>query len=51
MSEQIRRWGAYDVMDPVDLVELIIAWEERVQAQNFKEDTSDSPNVHLDNKL
>ena len=34
-------------MDLVNLIELILTWEEWEQGQNFKEDATDTPNVHL----
>ena len=31
----------------MDLVQLVIAGEEREQGENFEEDTTDSPYIHL----
>lgn len=36
-----------DVMNFVDLVKLILAWEQRVQGQDLEEDATDSPNIHF----
>ena len=34
-------------MDPVDLVDLGLAWEERLQSQDLEHDTADTPDIHL----
>lgn len=34
-------------MDLVDLVKLIVSWEERVQGYNFEEHAAYPPNIHL----
>ena len=39
--------GPQDVVDFVDLVQLIFAWEERKQTQDLEKDASDAPDVHF----
>ena len=34
-------------MDLVHLINFIIAWEEGKERENFKENTANTPNVHL----
>lgn len=45
--ERFLRRSAQNVMNFVDLVQLIVAREEWEQRQNFKENTTHTPNVHL----
>lgn len=40
-------WCAYYVMNFIDLVKLVVPREERVQRNNFKKNTSYTPNVHF----
>lgn len=45
--EQSALWCAQDVVDLLDLVHFIIAWEEWEQRQYLEEDAAHSPVVHL----
>ena len=47
LVEQLLVGCAEDVMDLVHLVELVIAWEEGEQGNDFEHDTADAPQVHL----
>jgi hypothetical protein len=38
---------AKDIVDLVHLVDFVIAWEERKERYNFKEDASYSPKIHF----
>jgi hypothetical protein len=46
-GEQVSRRRSKNVMNFVDLVELVVAREERVQREHFKVHASDSPVVHF----
>ncbi len=35
------------IVDPMNLVEFVFAWEKREQRQNLEEDTAHAPDVHL----
>ena len=45
--EDFLRWCSKNVMNFVDLVQLIVAWKDREETYDLKEDTSYSPVVHL----
>lgn len=47
LGEELFRGRAKYVMDFVDLVEFIVAWEEGKQGENFKVDAANPPVVHL----
>lgn len=36
-----------DIMNFVNLVKFILAWEQRVKGQDLEEHTADSPNIHF----
>ena len=40
-------WGTQDVMDLVNLIQLIFAWEQWEERQNLKKDTANTPDVHF----
>ena len=41
-------WRPQDVVNLMDLVELVGAWEQREEADNLKHDAADSPQVHFE---
>jgi hypothetical protein len=47
LFEELVRRRAEDVMNFVDLVELVVAREERKQGEHFKIDAANAPVVHL----
>lgn len=47
LLEQNFLWGAYYVVDLGYLVEFVVAWKERVERNNLKEDTSNAPQIHF----
>jgi hypothetical protein len=47
LVENFLRWCSEDVVDFVHLVKLIVAWEERKEAHDFKEDAAYAPIVHF----
>lgn len=38
---------AHDVVYLVDLVELVVTWEEREEAEDFEEYAASSPDIHF----
>lgn len=46
VKELLWRCAEY-IMNFVDLVELVVSWEQRKEAQNFEEDAANSPDVHF----
>jgi hypothetical protein len=47
LVEKLLRRRAHDVMDLDNLVELIVAGEEREKRQNFEQDATNTPQIHL----
>lgn len=47
LVNKVLGWCPHDVVDLVNLVELILTRKEWEQGQNFEEDATDTPNVHL----
>lgn len=46
LQQRVRR-RAKDVMNFVNLIELVVAREQRAQSKHLEEDAADSPVVHL----
>ena len=40
-------WCSEYFMDSIDLVELILSWEQREEAHYLEEYTADAPDVHF----
>ena len=47
LCNQILRRRSYDIVNSVNLIQLVVTRKERVEAQNFKEHTPNTPNIHL----
>jgi len=45
--KQLLRWCAKNIVYFMNLVQLVVPWEQREQGQNLKEYTSYAPVVHL----
>lgn len=40
-------WSTHYVVNFMNLIKFIVTWEQRMKSHNFKENTSNSPNIHL----